>query len=309
MAKPGREFEEAVYSFAKTLDPTAKILFDHRAIDRDTGKPRQCDVWINAKFGGHWPLSILVSCKDHHRKLHVGDIGAFYDEVRSTGASTGVIYSRAGFTKPALDKAKANGLACCRIYQNEPADIPQIIRFDQFTCKPAGQLELETNLMATKYKTWNDLFDIIIRCDKDDQTALDVIAAIFEQGEEWSLQQLRKSSTEEKSFFPPNWSSNLEFEDIDSRKKIQIKVMGRWKRYKTQIEAILLNGSYCLTDGSFKGDIIGPSIDTQGEHPGGAWTEIIDTDYALPLNRVLIILSKGDIRSALREKLGPTPLH
>jgi hypothetical protein len=93
MIKPGREFEEAVYTFAKALDPTAEILFDHSVLDRDTGKPRQCDVWINAKFGGHWPISILVSCKDHNRKLHVGDIGAFCDEVRSTGASTGVISS------------------------------------------------------------------------------------------------------------------------------------------------------------------------------------------------------------------------
>ena len=60
MSKPGRDFEEAVYAFANTLK--AEVLFDHQIPDRDTGELRQCDVWINAKFGEHWPLSILVSC-------------------------------------------------------------------------------------------------------------------------------------------------------------------------------------------------------------------------------------------------------
>ena len=59
--KPGRKYEEAVYAFAKTLDPSAEVLFDHKMPDRDTGELRQCDVWINAKFAGHWPLSILIS--------------------------------------------------------------------------------------------------------------------------------------------------------------------------------------------------------------------------------------------------------
>jgi predicted helicase len=127
--RPGSEFEEAVYHFAQKLDPSAEVLFNHSVPDRDTGEPRQCDVWINAKFGGHWPLAILVSCKDHKRKLHSGDIGTFRDEVRSTGASTGIIYSRADFTEPGLRKAQANGFPCCRIYQREPADIPESFFF------------------------------------------------------------------------------------------------------------------------------------------------------------------------------------
>src|SRR5437870_2697652 len=97
--KPGRKFEEAVYAFAKALDASAEVLFDHKVKDRDTGESRQCDVWINAKFGGHWPQSIIVSCKDHKRKLHSGDVGTFCDEKRSTNATMGVMYSRSGFTK------------------------------------------------------------------------------------------------------------------------------------------------------------------------------------------------------------------
>jgi hypothetical protein len=64
VTRPGKAFEKAVYAFARKLDPNADVIFDAKIPDRDTGKMRQCDVWINAKFGGHWPISILVSCKD-----------------------------------------------------------------------------------------------------------------------------------------------------------------------------------------------------------------------------------------------------
>lgn len=164
--KPGRRFEEAVYAFAKTLDPAAEVLFDHRVKDRDTGEPRQCDVWINAKFAGHWPLSILVSCKDHKRRLNAGDIGAFCDEKRSTGASNGVIYSKSGFTKPAVTKAQINGISCCRLYDNEPSDPPASFWIEHFACKPVIQVSLFTNPTEFRLTTWNDLFNLPVEEDK-----------------------------------------------------------------------------------------------------------------------------------------------
>jgi hypothetical protein len=75
----GLAFEKAVHVFANTLDSKAEVLFDHKVPDRDTGTPRQCDVWINAKFGGHWPLSILVSCKDQKKKLNVSQFVANFN--------------------------------------------------------------------------------------------------------------------------------------------------------------------------------------------------------------------------------------
>ena len=154
----GLAFEKAVYAFVNTLDPKAEVLFDHKVPDRDTGTPRQCDVWINANFGGHWPLSILVSCKDHKKKLNISDIGTFKDEIHSTGASTGVIYSKSGFTKPAIEKAKSSGIACCRLYENEPADIPDLFTFESYAFTPQVKLALESNVENTMIKTWGDIF-------------------------------------------------------------------------------------------------------------------------------------------------------
>ena len=62
--RPGRTFEEAVLRFAKAINPDAKVLFDHRVPDVVSKPPCQCDVWIETLVGGHWPITIYVSCKD-----------------------------------------------------------------------------------------------------------------------------------------------------------------------------------------------------------------------------------------------------
>lgn len=296
MTKLGADFEKAVFTFAKTLDPAAEVLFDHKAPDRDTGTPRQCDVWINAKFGGHWPLSILVSCKDHNTKLDIGDIGTFCDEVRSSRASTGVIYSRAGFTKPALEKAKSNGVACCRLYQNEPADIPSSIVFEHFACTPQIRLALQTDVSKTQLKTWNDIFDI----PEGNMNLLDVIASEFAKGENASIQEGAKQKS-----FPLDWEKNIVFITDDTGIELKVQLSGHWKWYRARLEATLLDGSYCLSDESFKGTLIGPTIDLRGEHPGEAWVEITDRSLALPTNRILAVLYQGDVKTALRENVGP----
>jgi hypothetical protein len=298
--KLGSEFEEAVFRFAKTLDPQAEILFDHFIPDRDTDEPRQCDVWINAKFGGHWPLSILISCKDHKRKLHSGDIGTFCDEVRSTRANVGVIYSRSGFSKPALQKAQVNGYSCCRIFQNEPADLPHSIYFEQFACYPQVRLEITTNNQIGVLKTWNDVFSLKTGIN----TVLDIIESTFNDNEEKSVKETFGTGA-----FPLDWIYELEILPDGLFQPIKLKIFGHWKKYRARIEATLLNGSYCLNDNSFQGTIFGPSIDTCGEHPGDAWKEIIDIDFTLPENRIVAVLYRGKVKDALKEKLGPLPMY
>jgi hypothetical protein len=304
MSKYGRDFELAVYDFAKSVDSSAQVLFDHSVRDRDTGELRQCDVWINALFGGHWPLSILVSCKDHKRKLHVGDIGAFLDEIRSTGASTGVIYSRTGFTKPSLLKARANGVACCRLYRNEPADIPQSIFFEQFTCNPSVQLIIKTDPIPPHLVTWNDIFSVTVEAENGSSTILELIAATYHDAEAQSVEKSRSTNT-----FPPEWTTELRIKDDDTAEELWINVVGKWKRYRARLEAHLLNGSYSLANESFKGSIAGPSIDIRSSHPGESWTEVTDAGFILPQNRILWILYLGNVQETLQAGLGLKPLR
>ncbi len=304
--KPGRKFDEAVYAFAKTLDQSAEVLFDHKVPDRDTGELRQCDVWITAKFAGHWPLSILVSCKDHKRKLNSGDVGTFCDEKRSTGASNGVLYSRSGFTTPAVKKGQANGISCCRLYDNEPADLPTSVWIEHFLCKAVVHLGVSADFTNSKLRTWNDLFSVANGENKN--TVLDIIAETFSAGEATVVSELKNPTRRGLVYFPAAWTEELSLRPVSIDQNLIVSVGGSWRKYRARSEAILLSGSYCVTDGSFKGTQVGPSIDTWGVDLGHAWQEIFDEDIRLSSSLCVTILSGSDVRGVLREKIGPSPI-
>jgi len=301
----GRHFEKAVYRFARTLDASAEVFFDHKVPDRDTGELRQCDVWINTKFGGHWPQSILVSCKDHKRKLHAGDIGTFCDEKRSSNATMGVIYSRSGFTKPAVEKARANQVSCCRLYDNEPVGLPDSIWIEQFACKPAVTISVVSGFANPKFKVWNDLF--VLPGDESEQTLLDVIALAFSECEAKGISILNEQPRQRAVSFPQDCGADIIF-NLDGTEGL-LRVGSRWKKYRARTEATLLQGSYCLTNRTFRGTMIWPSIDTWGATIGDAWQEVDVKDLPNSPNFVLTILSGSDVRSVLREKLGDKAPH
>jgi len=236
--------------------------------------------------------------------LHSGDIGTFCDEIHSTGASTGVIYCSTGFTSPALKKAKVNGIACCRLYRNEPPDIPEVIWLEHFTCKASVRLALNTDFTANELKTWDDVFDIEFEGEGRSTTVLDAIAEAFGSGEEETV-----SKAKERGSFPDDWQTVLTFDLDEIKGELQALIVGHWKVYRARMEAILLDGSYCLSDKSFQGSLTGPAIDVRGYHPGEAWMEMRDDESVPSSNKVIAILLQGDVKTALREGYGARPLR
>jgi len=304
MKKPGKHFEEAVYRFARSLDPSAEALFNHGIRDRDTGKLRQCDAWINTSFGQHWPLSILVSCKDRRksgRRLDTGDIGAFCDELRSTGATVGVIYTNTGFTGPALDKARANGITCCRLYQHEPADVPTVLCFEQFAVGQSIAVVLQNDLRQSGLKTWNDLFALHPAQCQPDATVLDIICDAFRSAEGKVVKEACEAGT-----FPRNFETRISVRLEAIHAHVVIPLLCRWTRYRARLQAHLVDGSWCVSTGSFRGTIGAPPISMKDAHPGqGGWVEVPDTDAALPPWSALAIRYQPDVYRALREEVGP----
>jgi hypothetical protein len=306
MSKLGQDFEQAVCEFARTLDASAEVLFNHLVPDRDTGKPRQCDAWINTSFGQHWPLSILLSCKDRSksgRRLHSGDIGAFCDEVRSTGANLGVIYTNTGFTSPALEKARANSITCCRLYQDEPADVPTVLCFEQFTCGESIRLIVQTDLEEPWLKTWNDLFEIQPQECRIGATVLDLVCDSFRRREETVVKEAGEAGTFPRDF---ETQTSVKVEGIEG--SVVIRLLCTWKRYRARVEAHFIKGSWSILTGSFRGVIAVPPISMKHGHPGEGWAEIYDVDFALPARSALAIRHAPDLKRALREEVGPTPM-
>lgn len=284
MTKESKQFEKDVWAFVKKLDKSAEVLFDCKIPDKDTGSPRQVDAWINAKIGKHFPISILVSCKSHKRKLNITHIESFAAEVRSTGASTGVIYSSSDFTRPALKKATSYGLSCCRLFRYEPAEIPQQLIVWVYCCIPIPRMKVKP-LQALKKKgitSWNDFLKIKVN---KNQTLSDCIIERLCQDEENSFKQFSKDKP-----FPTDWTIEGNFCSYnDPSLKFNIIVQGIWKLFRGRIEAHLLRGSYCFQNKSFRGGMFSPIIDMIN-FPGPDWEEI-DKKSIYPIPKNISIIS------------------
>ncbi|OVE82250.1 hypothetical protein BVY04_01480 [bacterium M21] len=268
----GKDFEEAVLQFVQALDPTAKVLFDHYVPDRETGVKRQCDVWIEAKLGGHIPFSVYVSCKDYKRKLDSNHIDTFIREREVRSASMGIIYSRAGFYGPALAKAKLNGVSCCRLFQNEPSEMPDVLFLDQYYCTP--RFSASINMAGHSFNNWSEILAHTFRCDDEEATGCELIAN--------ALVELQKKAMEDTQAdkYPEQLTASMSVSEPNSNKQGVLKANLLWRRYSARQQFILLNGSYSVSDGGFKGEIQTPYIDMQGAHPGEGWEEISEEEYA-----------------------------
>ena len=135
-----KQFEIAVANFLRAVDPSAKITHDAKIADVHTGEPRQRDVWIEGNLCQLFPIKVLVSCKFTKDRLNEQDIDAFNGEFISSGAHKGVIYAKTGFADPAIQKAKKLDFSCCRLYLNQPPDLPEVLFFTAYCSR--NQLSL-----------------------------------------------------------------------------------------------------------------------------------------------------------------------
>jgi hypothetical protein len=305
MFNPSKQFEQAVLEFTKTLDPTAKVFFNHKVLDRDTGTSRQVDVWIEAKFGGHLPISILVSCKKHKRKLDITHIDTFAAEVRATRASTGVIYSSSGFTNPALQKALSNGLSCCRLFQKEPSEIPKSLVFWHYVCYSRLRLAIPDSeiksLMDRKIIDWGTLL-MIRTCEGN--LLVDEIFREFSKGEDWA-----KQHSNQDCVVPQDWKGEYIVSPLEEPTfKFRLWLIGYWEIYRARLEYYTLNGSYCYTNKSYVGSVATPTVDMWGTHPGPGWEPIKREEiFSSPIQGAFIF-SHGNIREPLLEYCKDRPI-
>ena len=302
-----KQFEIAVTTFVAALDPSAKVTHDAIIPDSDTGLPRQRDVWVEAKFGQHFPIQILLSCKYRQEKLNVQDVDAFLGELRSSGAHKGVMYSRTGFTQTAIGKALATDVCCCLLHRNQPPDLPNTLIFQTYLCPPSIRTLLPQGCPDPQWASavWNDLFDVPIdNLEGGKKTALDVIvAAIFDAEEKAATRR-----TDPKQHFPSEIQTPLKLAE-KGRKPINLTLHVAWNVYRGKLEAHLLDGSYSVTSGDFKAMQLGPAISLR-DGPGPGW-ELLEGPHSIDRPGVVtVILTHGEatIREGLVKYLGPQSL-
>jgi hypothetical protein len=287
-----RSFEQAVAEFLQALDPGAKVAHDVQTPDSDTGEPRQRDVWIETTFGGHLPIKILVSCKRTKRRISQQDMDAFYGELSSSGANKGVLYAFSGFTKQALIKAQRKEISCCRLYDDQAPDIPDILAFSSLCRKEQVKLSV-SGLSNTSAITIGDIFDAPVLDHQNDSRALATLLRMYDENREVARLGIAGPTL-------PSWSAFLNVPV--SNRQIRLGLISAWATYRARTEYCLVNGSYSILNKDFKGTQTTPGIDTQGTHPGPGWERVVGADAQN--NTLCIYLFGGEIEQNLRQALG-----
>ena len=247
MARRGETFERSVFEYCKSLDPAAQVIFDHKVPDRDTGALRQADVWINCKLLGQHPVSVLVSCKDHARPLDVSEIETFLAEIRSTGAGFGILYARAGFTQNALRKARAHGIACCRLFDNAPPERPSELLMRAFLAHPLYVLLVHTAHSRDLPRVrWCEL------------PGVHVAGRTFAFSEVIAL-RCRDMLTASSEARNTDLQSGIDWPASDVSPPFRLEFAMFWQWYQGQLNAFSLAGSFDAVQQLFRGSTqVGP---------------------------------------------------
>jgi len=300
-----KQYEMAVSNFIQALDPNAKVRHNIQTPDKHTDRLRQRDIWIEAKLLDHFPVRVLVSCKRLKRKLNEQDIDNFHGELQSSNADLGLIYSYSGFTAQSIKKAKKIGIQCCRLYQNQPPDLPELIVFHAYCSTSRLNLNLQ-NIPSSGWniEKWDDLLNIETESSDNKRTIYEIIIQSFHAMERKCIKEINSETT-----FPKNFAETIQIsEDGPDCEPINLQVQVIWTIYEAKLEAYLIDGSYSITSGDFKGRQIIPSIDRFGEGPGPGWQPLDKRPENVKRPFVQCILFKPDVENSLREYLGPKPI-
>jgi Restriction endonuclease len=299
--KKWKQFEKSVAAFIAALAPEARVTHDADIPDIDTGKLRQRDVWIETKVCNHFSVKILVSCKRYKKKIDQQQMDAFIGEIRSSGAHKGVMYSFSGFTRPALRKAEKVGISCCRLYDFEAPDIPDVLMFDAYLLTPTFHFfATRTNSSATLPETIGELLDLELPIDSPQQRTLfiDILEEKY-----YESRQIVRNRSRETGELPTDWTDSITItkSELD---KVFVEFGGSWDIYEARLEGVLVSGSYSFTETEFKGEQLFPCIDKRGPDPGSGWKKInaLPECKDKPIITGILYGGKVTIREPLYEK-------
>lgn len=105
---------ESIYWQLKGDDKFQKVE-QNIYLDGLDGK-RQIDVLVQTQVAG-LKISIIVECKDHKRKISVGQIDAFHSKLLDIKANKGIFISKNGFSSKSISKAKRLGITLCTAHE------------------------------------------------------------------------------------------------------------------------------------------------------------------------------------------------
>lgn len=219
-----------------------------------------------------------------------------------------MIYSYSGFTQPALEKAGAKGICCCRLFRNELPELPESISFRAYACTPSLTVRLlsppRSNSTPSK---WEELLPLVDEINGQRVSVLDSILATYESLEDQSMHQLKTNP----SSLPVGFTSDIGFDPaLSVLGDLKIQVGCVWKIFQADIQACLANGTYSITQKEFVGDFSFPTIDRLNTDVGPGWIRLENLPKSWEPGTIVIALSGGtNLRADLPDKLGSQEIN
>lgn len=134
----GKSFESQVADFYRVIsssNPYSSVTQNQRILGPDGD--REFDVVIATQVADI-SLTTVIECKDYGRLVNVTTVDAFASKLEDIRAAKGILVSRKGFTKSAIDKAKRLNISVCTLDHAETLakdselDVPVLFRKIEF---------------------------------------------------------------------------------------------------------------------------------------------------------------------------------
>jgi hypothetical protein len=280
-----KEFEQAVTRFISAAGPEAKVTYNAIIPDEHTGKPRQRDVWIEWRLFGHYPCKALASCKYLGRKLHQQDIDHFNGEFQSSGAQVGIVYSKEGYNDNAIDKSRKLGFHCCRLYRDQPPEIPTHLISSIYLFQPCCMMLMTGEAGDRPLTLWKDALAL----PHFDYTVLVSLAAKYDEFQKMA----NHKDTWRKAKEGEEWFVQV----TDDRGPLFVGIRTFYKVWKAKADYMLLEGSYNFSSEDFQGQQKAPVVDMHSFNPDPCWEPITELPDEFPVNSAAIIMSGSSVKS------------
>ncbi len=131
----GRKFEEEVEKLYRIISSQQGDSIVERDVMLESPEgERQIDVLITSNIAGH-EIKNIIECKDYLRKVDLPKVDAFHSIIQDVRANKGIIVSRIGFSKNAVQKAHRLGISLCKAdhlskqLDNPLSSLPIVIKF------------------------------------------------------------------------------------------------------------------------------------------------------------------------------------
>lgn len=285
-----RQYELAVAAFVSAVGGGAKVTHDAKLPDAHTGLPRQRDVWVEWSLGNHFPVKALISCKYWRAALDQSDIDHFNGEFISSRAQVGIIYSRSGFNEAAIKKAQLLGFHCCRLLQNQPPDVPEMLSLGlAYHFRPQIRCSVRGDLPSYGFSHWKQVLALPI----GESTVLSELAHHYRAFNETSDHQAKWQHARN------GFRAMVQVRNSGTA-PIDVTLHVRYTAYQAKIEYTLLNGSYNVSSKAFKGSETSPWIDLKSIHPGPGWAVIQSLPDEIP-RPLIAAFANADPAQHLRE--------